>query len=130
MANSSGRATVYVVDDDHGVRSALALLIEAHGWPVCSFDSARTLLTGGIEPDTGCLILDLQMPGMDGATLLEQLRGRGFILPAIVLTAYPAGTLAERALAAGASCVLAKPVGTAELIGQLRALLPVPPSSP
>ncbi len=108
---------VYVVDDDSGVRAALALLIEASGWQARTFASAPAFLERLHEPhpDRACLLLDLQMPKMNGAELKEHLRDRGMDLPTVALTAAPDGPLAARALAAGAQLVLVKPADPARL---------------
>lgn len=104
-------ATIYIVEDDEAVRSALGLLAVSRGWKVRLFPSAQAFLT---EPDGGdchpaCLVVDLQMPEMNGAELLEQLKATDRRLPTIVLTAWPEGDMASRALAAGADQVMAKP---------------------
>ena len=108
---------VYVVDDDAGVRPALTLLIEALGWRARAFACAKAFLqrAQGQQEIRACLLLDLQMPAMNGAELLEHLRDDGTVLPTIVLSAAPDSALAERALAAGALRVLAKPVDPALL---------------
>lgn len=118
---NSSAPLVYVVDDDSGVRAALALLIEASGWRARTFASAPAFLehAHGQQPDCVCLLLDLHMPRMNGAELTEHLRNHGMGMPTVVLTAAPEGALAKRALAAGALHVFAKPVDP----GQLRAAL-------
>lgn len=108
---------VYVLDDDSSIRSALALLIEASGWRARTFASATAFLEGvaDVHEDCACLLLDLQMPTMNGAELMEHLRDHGMDLPTVVLTAAPDGPLAERALAAGVLRVLVKPADPAQL---------------
>lgn len=108
---------VHVIDDDAGVRAALALLIEASGWQARTFASAQAFLERTHDPhaDHVCLLLDLQMPIMNGAALKEHLRDHGMDLPTIVLTAAADGVLAKRALAAGALRVVMKPPDPAQL---------------
>lgn len=120
---------VCIVDDDEGIRTGLSLLLEAHGWPVRCFDSAEALIGSRADLDGACLVLDLAMPGMDGATLLEHLRARGRVCPAIVLTAYPDGALARRARAAGARMVLPKPIGIATLVEEIARIVAERPAS-
>ncbi|RFF26860.1 MULTISPECIES: response regulator transcription factor [unclassified Wenzhouxiangella] len=102
---------IHVVDDDEAVRSSLTLLGEARGWRVRGYASAQdylaTSFSGEGRPE--CLVLDLQMPGMNGAELLETLSSSGKHPPAVVLTAWPDGDLARRAAQAGARRILAKP---------------------
>ena len=118
---------VYVVDDDDAVRCALSMLIGAHGWGVHVFDSAAAFLKAGIPTDeTGtCLVLDIDLGGMNGAELLEYLQATGHALPAIMVTARPGSTLARRACAAGASAVVGKPVEANDLIAAIHQAISV-----
>ncbi len=103
---------IHVVDDDEAVRSSLTLLGEARGWSVRSYASALDYLSAPRNwfPHAECLVLDLQMPGMNGAELLESLKASGNGIAAVVLTAWPEGELARRARRAGAGRVLPKPI--------------------
>lgn len=107
---------IHVVDDDEAVRSSLTLLGEARGWSVQGYPSAYDYLATALSEEGRpvCLVLDLQMPGMNGAELLEALHTSGKSLPAVVLTAWPDGDLARRATEAGAKRILAKPVSPGE----------------
>jgi FixJ family two-component response regulator len=104
-------ATIFIVEDDEAVRSALGLLVRSSGWEARLFASAQEFLGQPQRTDNGpvCLVVDLHMPGMNGAELLEQLSAADCQIPAIVLTAWPEGEMASRALAAGADKVLGKP---------------------
>jgi len=111
---------VYIVDDDDAVRAALAMLVEAQGWHVRAYGSARAFLrTRARRPAPTCLLLDMHLPGMHGAELQEALQRRGKSIPTIVLTAEPENPLAKRAIAAGARTVLGKPCDPGELIANL-----------
>jgi FixJ family two-component response regulator len=98
------------VDDDEAVRASLVLLATAQGWQTRAYASATEFLeaSGKIE-QPACLVLDLQMPDMNGACLRQKLVERGEDLPTLVLTAWPSGELAKRALMAGAREVISKP---------------------
>ena len=102
---------IYIVDDDEAVRSSLGILAKAQGWQVKLFGSARAFLheAGKLNGCPTCLVVDLQMPQMDGAELLEYLTAIDRMVPTIVLTARPEGAMASRALAAGADQVMSKP---------------------
>jgi FixJ family two-component response regulator len=104
-------ATVYIVEDDEAVRSALGLLAVSRGWNARLFASAQAFLADANRNNghPACLVVDLQMPDMNGAELLERLKHENRQLPTIVLTAWPEGDMASRALAAGADQVMAKP---------------------
>ncbi len=105
-----GQPVVHVVDDDEPVRSAIAMLLEACGCRVRVHCSARDFLdANGATQDTDCLILDLNMPEMDGMELLEQLHAKGRWFPVIVITGYPDSSLAARARQAGVRAILKKP---------------------
>ena len=116
-------ARVYIVDDDAAVRSALGLLARSCGWTPCPFDSAQAFLDQYQPDNESCLLLDLNMPGMNGAELCEALRTRESQLPVFIVTAHQDTPLANRALKAGARAVLAKPVDSDELLALLTPLL-------
>lgn len=98
------------MDDDEAVRRSLALLASTQGWQTHAYASAAEFLDKPPrEEGPACLVLDLQMPGMNGATLCETLVARGRDIPTVVLTAWPAGELARRAIRAGAVEIVAKP---------------------
>jgi len=108
--------TVYIVDDDDAVRDGVSLLVQACGWNVEAFGSAETFLSRYARAENQCLVLDLHMPGMNGAELEEHLRAQGNDIPVIVITAYKEDPLITRARAAGAARVLTKPFNDADLL--------------
>ena len=88
--------TVFVVDDDAAVRAGLAMLIESCGWAVHPCASAEEFLDAYQADCRGCLVLDLQMPGISGADLQQILIERGIDLPVIVVTAYKDHPMIDR----------------------------------
>lgn len=116
-------ASILVVDDDIGVRSALCLALEFHGWKVRGFASAQAFLDGYVPSGNDFLILDLHLTGMNGVALLEELNIRGLRPPAVLMTARPDDPLALRALSAGAVTVLTKPFKATELLPILERVL-------
>ncbi|AGA91198.1 response regulator [Thioflavicoccus mobilis 8321] len=117
------RATVFIVDDDPDVRRALCWLFETLQVPVAAYDSAHAFL-GDLAPDqAGCLVLDLRMPGMDGLTLLDELRARHAFLPVIMVTGYGTVPTATRAMRSGAVDFLEKPVDHQDLLERVRQAL-------
>ncbi len=104
---SPGR--IIVVDDDSAIRDALTLLLRAQGWDAQSHASAEAFLAEYRPGQTDCLVVDLQMPGMNGLELQQELTRRGIAIPVIIITAFARDPLAARAHAAGARAVIAKP---------------------
>ena len=100
---------VFVVDDDSSVRGALRRLLTSVGHTCETFGSADEFLAR-LDPDlTGCILLDVRMPGLSGLDLQQALNARGNDLPVIFLTGYADVPLTVRAMKAGAVEVLTKP---------------------
>ncbi|NQD38979.1 response regulator transcription factor [Permianibacter sp. IMCC34836] len=116
----SASPTVHIVDDDAAVRDSLALLLELSGLPVRSFDSAESFLAELDREASGCLLLDLRMPGMDGLSLQKLLTERGIGLPIVMITAHGDVAAARTALKGGAVDFLEKPVDETVLLATVR----------
>ena len=114
---------ISIVDDDMAVREAIRTLVRSFGFNAVAFGSAELFLQSEVVPDTTCLITDLQMPGLSGLELQEELRSRGYRTPIIVITAYPDEKHRTRALNAGAVGFLTKPFSDEALIGCLTAAI-------
>jgi len=100
---------VYIVDDDGAIRESLSALLEAYGYIVGTFASARHFLHAAPTLRTGVLITDVRMPDMDGLELQQRLAERTLKFPLIVITAHADVPLAVRAMKAGAVDLLEKP---------------------
>lgn len=116
-------STVFVVDDDAAVRGGLALLFESVGLPVQTFAGAEAFLAVFDPARPGCLVLDLQMPGMSGAELQAELRRRGAGLPILFLSAHGDIPTTVRTMQAGALDFLVKPVDPSQLLERVAAAL-------
>ena len=92
------------------------MLLEAQGMAVQDFDSAAALLEKTRGEGADCLLLDLHMPGLNGIELLELLRKRGVLVPAIILTGRYDPLLAERIAKAGVTTIMHKPVDSTVLL--------------
>lgn len=114
---------IMVVDDDEAVRQSLQFALELEGLEVRAYASGQHLLADGKVPATGCLVVDYYMPAMDGVELLNWLRLRKIDLPAILITAKATGEIRQRALQAGFTQVLEKPLEDSALIDGIRRLL-------
>lgn len=112
--------TVFVVDDDASVRDALSLLISLKGLRSAVFASAEDFLAMYDLQWRGCLLTDLQMPGMSGLELQATLQQRGSGLPVVVLTAHGDVATTRAALKNGAVDFLEKPVDDDVLLDVLR----------
>jgi FixJ family two-component response regulator len=111
--------TVYVVDDDPSVRAALENLISSHGLRVETFPAAQEFLRGCPENAAGCLVLDVQMPGLSGLDLQRELKEAGIHLPVIFITGHGDIPTTVRAMKAGAAEFLTKPFGEQELLAAI-----------
>lgn len=118
------QATVHVVDDDPSFRKALARLLQAAGFQVRSYESATMLLDNLPVQTRGCVLLDVQLPGLRGPELQETLGKLGFELPIVFLTGHGDIPASVRAIKAGAEDFLAKPTSKKVLFEAIeRALL-------
>lgn len=108
---------MFVVDDDASVRDALTRLLNAAGHSVESWDSAEAFLESFRPERSGCLLLDLKMPGMSGLELQQVLVERGARLPIIFLTGHANVPVTVRAMKGGAFEFLEKPVAGEALLG-------------
>ncbi|HEX2224996.1 MAG TPA: response regulator [Thermoanaerobaculia bacterium] len=107
---------VLVVDDEPSVLMALRRLLTAAGYGVETFSSAAEVLACGDLERSGCLLLDLQMPGINGLELQRALRAEGAPLRAVFLSGKGAVSTTAQAMKAGALDFLTKPVDERELL--------------
>ena len=115
------KARVFLVDDQAAVRKAMQRLLAAAGYDVVAYESARAFLDSGMADAAGCLVLDLEMPDMDGLALQHALAGS--LLPVIFLTGHGDIGSGVRAMKAGASDFLTKPVDGATLLAAVQRAL-------
>ena len=122
MGRSQGArfGTVFVVDDDEAVRDMLRTLIEADGFKVQTWSTAEAFLADYDLPQDGCLVLDLDLPGMDGLELAEMLLARHARLPIIVVSGRGDLLTSSRAKGINALGYLSKPFDNQLLIDCIR----------
>jgi FixJ family two-component response regulator len=113
-------ATVYIVDDDAGMRDSLALLLSLRGFSTQMFANAADLLRAYQQDWRGCMLVDVRMPGMGGLELLQELRDRGCTVPVVIITAHGDVATARAALKARAADFLEKPIEDEVLIDVLQ----------
>lgn len=114
---------IRIVDDDDAIRRALTRLVESMGMRAESFASPAQLL--GREPDerVGALLVDVQLPGMDGFELHRRMVENGQTTPVIFITAQPHQAARDRARRANAVAFLEKPFDDESLLAALRSAL-------
>ncbi|CNL24798.1 response regulator [Yersinia alsatica] len=107
---------IYLVDDDEGVRAALATLLTTMGWEVKTFSGGQTFLDTLAVTQPSCVLLDIRMPGKSGMTILEAIQSRDSTLPVIIMTGHGNVELCRRAFKGGALEFLTKPIDADVLI--------------
>src|SRR5258708_6813919 len=117
------RGLISVVDDDESIRRTTTFLIESFGFRAAAFESAEKFLQSGQLHDTSCLIVDVQMPGMNGLELQSELAAAGYSIPIIFVTAYDDKESRGRAMQAGAVAFLGKPFSDEQLLQTVRSAL-------
>lgn len=110
---------IAIVDDDPSVLTALARLLRTRGFVPRTFGSAREFLAGLSDGLPECLIVDLQMPEMDGLQLQRRLTLSGVRIPTIVITAHNEAEARERCATAGVFAFLAKPLQDVSLLAAI-----------
>jgi FixJ family two-component response regulator len=107
--DSSTKSVVFIVDDDEAMRNSLRWLIESVGHTVETYASAQAFLDNHYPGRSGCLLLDVRMPGMSGLELQSQLDSHDIRLPVIILTGHGDVGMAVKAMKAGALDFIEKP---------------------
>ncbi len=115
----TAETTVFIVDDDEGVRDSLSMLVDANGFRVETYGSAQGFLDQYQPERPGCLILDMRLPDLGGLDLLERLAGMGAALPVIILTGHGDVPAAVHAMKVGAMDFIEKPFDSRYLLGRI-----------
>jgi len=115
--------TVFVVDDDNSTRELLAWLMKRNGLAFEAFPDARSFLEAYDTERPGCLVLDLNMPGMNGLDLQQYLKEQGVLLPVIFLSAGADIPKAVRAVREGAVDFIEKPFDYKRVVELVRECL-------
>jgi len=119
----SSPVTVFIVDDDASARKGLLWLVRSAGWQGEGFASAREFLERPVFSGTGCVILDVRMPGMTGPELRDVMSARNVSLPVIFLTGHGDVPMSVDAMKKGAVDFLQKPVNDEALLQAIRRAL-------
>jgi len=107
---------VYIVDDDEAMRDSLLWLLESQGFAVTAHSSAEAFLAACHDDMSGCIVLDVRMPGMSGLELYEKLNARHCGLPVIFITGHGDVPMAVSALKKGAVDFIEKPFSDKDML--------------
>jgi len=114
---------VFVVDDDPSVRTSLRRLLQSEGYEIHAFSSTSSLFTDGRPDSPCCLVLDVQLPEVDGLSYQETLGRMGVRVPIIFITGWGDIPMSVRAMKGGAADFLAKPFNRAQLLACVKAAI-------
>jgi two-component system response regulator FixJ len=115
--------TVFIVDDDEGVRDGLSLLLATVGVSCELYESAQAFLDTYDDCKRGCLVLDIRMPRMTGLDLQKKLREMGSALPVIFITGHGDIPMAVEAMRRGALDFIRKPFREHDLLERINEAL-------
>lgn len=117
-------ATVFIVDDDESVRTAVCRLVRSAGFQVKSFSSAQEFLAFALPDQPSCLVLDVRLPGLNGLELQEELKRTQREIRVVFITGHGDVPMSVRAMKAGAVDFLEKPFHDQDLLDSIdRALV-------
>jgi FixJ family two-component response regulator len=116
---SERRPTIFVVDDDAGVREAVSNLLESVGFDAQTFSSTEGFRNARRPDAPSCLVLDIKLPGANGLDFQEALARAGISIPIIFITAHGDVPMTSRAMKAGAVEFLMKPFQKEDLLAAI-----------
>ena len=119
----AAKDTVFVIDDDSAIRNLLARMLEGHGINVECFERGEDFLKQCRWLPRSCAIVDMNLPGLDGMQIQAELARRDTLLPIVFLTGHGDIPMSVRAIKAGASDFLSKPVSSAALLASVQGAL-------
>jgi two-component system response regulator FixJ len=118
-----GSGHVHVIDDEPGVRETIAIILRAAGHPVSVYETAESLVEN-LDPEApGCVVTDVNMPGMNGIGLIRHIKSIGSDMPVIVISGQADVAMAVEAMKAGAVEFLEKPLHAEPLREAVQAAL-------
>lgn len=111
--------TIHLVDDDEAIRRSVSFMLRTSGYLVKTYPSGVEFLGVAGAAVTGCILLDIRMPDMDGLEVQQALKERGVLMPVIIMTGHGDVNLAVQAMKAGAVDFIEKPFEKNVLIGAI-----------
>lgn len=119
------KPTVYIIDDDEAVRKSLCWLLESIQLTVKDYASAEDFLAEYSMFKTGCILLDIRMPGMSGLQLQQELNKNKFIMPIIMVTGHGDVPMAVQSMRDGALDFVEKPFNDQRLLDLIKRALDI-----
>jgi len=119
----SANDIVHLIDDDEAFRRALAFQLGTAGFAVKIYESAVLFLEKYDGSQSGCIVSDVRMPGMDGLRFLQRLKEMSVTLPVVIMTGHADVTMAVKAMKAGANDFIEKPFTDEGLLEAVRSAL-------
>jgi FixJ family two-component response regulator len=113
-----------LVDDDASIRTAMSRLLRSHGYECVAYESAEAALADPTLSQVSCLLIDIELYGMNGFEFRDRLRDQGALVPHIFVTAHSEDDFPDWRARMGDSPCLTKPVGEGVLISAIKMLSP------
>lgn len=110
---------IYLVDDEDAVRRSIGFLLKTSGHHVAAFENGKEFLKQSHSLDPGCVLLDVQMPEINGLQVQEELHDAGIAFPVVVMTGHGDIEVAVRAMKAGAVDFIEKPFAKEEMLAAI-----------
>jgi FixJ family two-component response regulator len=120
---SAGVPTVYIIDDDAGIRASIQGLLKSAGLHSIGFETAEEFWREEATDGPSCLILDVSLPGISGLDFQQQLRSAGRSIPIIFITGHGDIPMSVKAIKSGALEFLTKPFGDQDLLNAVEQAL-------
>ncbi len=117
MAEST--RTIHLVDDDESIRRSVSFMLRTSGYRVKTYESGVEFLADAKAVEPGCILLDVQMPQVDGLEVQRRLREQGVLFPVIVMTAHGDVAVSVQAMKGGAIDFIEKPFEKAALLAAI-----------
>jgi FixJ family two-component response regulator len=115
--------TVHVIDDDPGMREGLDTLFRSIGYPVRAFGSAAEFMSSGHSSASGCLVLDVRLPGVSGLDFQAQLLAANITMPVVLMTGHGDIPMSVQGMKAGAVDFLPKPFREQDMLDAVSAAM-------
>lgn len=115
--------TVHVIDDDPGMREGLDALFRSIGYPVRAFGSAAEFMSSGHASASGCLVLDVRLPGVSGLDFQAQLLAANITMPVVLMTGHGDIPMSVQGMKAGAVDFLPKPFREQDMLDAVSAAM-------